>query len=116
VRVSLGHVLRVSWTRVPTWPHGLGELRQRRFELIALTPAPEAEPIDAVALDLAARRPRVALLVGAEGPGLSNAALATCDRRVRIPIAAGVDSLNVATAAAVAFHRLSTFDPARCPP
>jgi tRNA G18 (ribose-2'-O)-methylase SpoU len=116
VRVSLGHVLRVSWTRVPTWPHGLGELRQRRFELIALTPAPEAEPIDAVALDLAARRPRVALLVGAEGPGLSDAALATCDRRVRIPIAAGVDSLNVATAAAVAFHRLSTFDPARCPP
>ncbi|HEY6698963.1 MAG TPA: RNA methyltransferase [Acidimicrobiales bacterium] len=116
VRVSLGHVLRVSWTRVPTWPHGLGELRQRRFELIALTPAPEAEPIDAVALDLAARRPRVALLVGAEGPGLSDAALATCDRRVRIPIAAGVDSLNVATAAAVAFHRLSTFDPARCSP
>jgi tRNA G18 (ribose-2'-O)-methylase SpoU len=112
VRVSLGHVLRVPWTRVPTWPDGLGELRQQGFELLALTPAPQAEPIDAVALDVAARRPRVALLVGAEGTGLSDAALATCDRRVRIPIAPMVDSLNVATAAAVAFHRLGRFDPA----
>jgi tRNA G18 (ribose-2'-O)-methylase SpoU len=110
VRVSLGHVLRVPWTRVSTWPDGLGELRRRGFELLALTPAPDAEPIDAVALDVAARRPRVALLVGAEGPGLSAAAMATCDRQVRIPLARGVDSLNVATAAAVALHRLSRFD------
>jgi tRNA G18 (ribose-2'-O)-methylase SpoU len=112
VRVSLGHVLGVPWTRVPTWPGGLGELRQRRFELLALTPVPQAVPIDAVALDVAARRPKVALLVGAEGAGLSDAALAACDRRVRIPIAPTVDSLNVATAAAVALHRLSRFDPA----
>jgi tRNA G18 (ribose-2'-O)-methylase SpoU len=110
VRVSLGHVLRVPWTRVSTWPDGLGELRRRGFELVALTPAPDAEPVDAVALDVAARRPRVALLVGAEGPGLSAAAMTTCDRQVRIPIARGVDSLNVATAAAVALHRLSRFD------
>jgi tRNA G18 (ribose-2'-O)-methylase SpoU len=110
VRVSLGHVLRVPWTRVSTWPEGLGELRRRGFELLALTPAPDAEPVDAVALDVAARRPRVALLVGAEGPGLSAAAMTTCDRQVRIPIARGVDSLNVATAAAVALHRLSRFD------
>ena len=55
------------------------------------------------------------MLLGAEGPGLSDAALATCDRRVRIPIAPGVDSLNVATAAAVAFHRLSRFEPWRTP-
>lgn len=48
-----------------------------------------------------------AVMVGAEGPGLSEAALAAADRRVRIPMAAGVDSLNVATAAAVALHRLS---------
>jgi tRNA G18 (ribose-2'-O)-methylase SpoU len=110
VRVSLGHVLRLPWSRVPTWPDGLGELSQGGFELLALTPAPQAEPIDAVALDVAARRPRLALLVGAEGHGLSAAALASCDRLVRIPIAPGVDSLNVATAAAVAFHRLSRFD------
>jgi tRNA G18 (ribose-2'-O)-methylase SpoU len=110
VRVSLGHVLLMPWTRVPTWPDGLGELRQAGFELLALTPAPQGEPIDAVALDVAARKPRLALLVGAEGPGLSAAALASCDRQVRIPIAPGVDSLNVATAAAVAFHRLSRLD------
>jgi tRNA G18 (ribose-2'-O)-methylase SpoU len=64
--------------------------------------------------DLAADPPdRVAFLVGAEGPGLSPAALATADLRVRIPIAAGVDSLNVATAAAIAFHRLSLVDHGR---
>ena len=46
-------------------------------------------------------------MLGAEGPGLPAATLAAADRRVRIPLAPGVDSLNVATAAAVAFHRLS---------
>jgi tRNA G18 (ribose-2'-O)-methylase SpoU len=112
VRVSLGHVLRVQWTRLAAWPDGLGELRRRGFELLALTPAAQAVPIDAVARDIAARRPKVALLVGAEGPGLSDAALVASERRVRIPIARSVDSLNVATAAAVALHRLSRFDPA----
>jgi tRNA G18 (ribose-2'-O)-methylase SpoU len=105
VRVSLGHVLRVPWTRLDDWPVGLGRLRLAGFELVALTPAPDAEPIDALVAD---PPERVALLLGAEGPGLSAAALSAADRRVRIPIAAGVDSLNVATAAAVAFHRLST--------
>ncbi|MDQ3897031.1 MAG: RNA methyltransferase, partial [Actinomycetota bacterium] len=52
-------------------------------------------------------RPRQALLVGAEGPGLSDAALAAADRRVRIAMAPEVDSLNVATAAAVVLHRLA---------
>ncbi|MGH2475783.1 MAG: TrmH family RNA methyltransferase, partial [Candidatus Limnocylindrales bacterium] len=103
---------RVPWTRLAAWPDGLGELRRRGFELLALTPAPPAEPIDAVARDIAAGRPKVALLVGAEGPGLSDAALAASGRRVRIPIAPTVDSLNVATAAAVALHRLSRFDSA----
>jgi tRNA G18 (ribose-2'-O)-methylase SpoU len=115
VRVSLGHVLRVPWTRVPAWPDGLGELRRCGFELLALTPAARAEPIADVASDVAARKPRIALLVGAEGQGLSDAALTACDRRVRIPIAAGVDSLNVATAAAVAFHRLAGFESRRTP-
>jgi tRNA G18 (ribose-2'-O)-methylase SpoU len=103
VRVSLGHVLRVPWTRIADWPDGLAELRAAGFVLVALTPAAGAEPIDALA---AAPPERLALLLGAEGPGLSAAALAAADRRVRIPIAAGVDSLNVATAAAIAFHRL----------
>jgi tRNA G18 (ribose-2'-O)-methylase SpoU len=103
VRVSLGHVLRVPWTRVTDWPDGLGLLRARGFELVALTPAAHAEPVDRLASEPG--RPR-ALLLGAEGPGLSPDALAAADRRVRIPIAAGVDSLNVATAAAIAFHVL----------
>jgi tRNA C32,U32 (ribose-2'-O)-methylase TrmJ len=55
----------------------------------------------------AARRVRVALVVGAEGPGLTPATLAAADRRVRIALAPGVDSLNVATATAIALHRLS---------
>jgi tRNA G18 (ribose-2'-O)-methylase SpoU len=104
VRVSLGHVLRVPWTRLPDWPDGLASLKAEGFVLVALTPSADAEPIAALAADPPAR---VALLLGAEGPGLSGAALAAADRRVRIPIAEGVDSLNVATAAAIAFHRLA---------
>jgi tRNA G18 (ribose-2'-O)-methylase SpoU len=117
VRVSLGQVLRVPWARTAAWPEALADLGHQGFELLALTPARDAESIDAVAANLAARaarRPddaRVAVIVGAEGPGLSATALATADRRVRIPIAADVDSLNVATAAAIAFHRLTTVTP-----
>jgi tRNA G18 (ribose-2'-O)-methylase SpoU len=104
VRVSLGHVLRVPWTRLTDWPAGLGALRTAGFSVVALTPAPDAEPIDALAAD---PPERVALMLGAEGPGLTAAALAAADRRVRIAIAPRVDSLNVATAAAIAFHRLA---------
>jgi tRNA G18 (ribose-2'-O)-methylase SpoU len=104
VRVSLGHVLRVPWTRLADWPGGLGLLRSAGFLVVALTPSADAAPIDVLAAD---PPDRLAFLLGAEGPGLSDAALVAADRRVRIPIAAGVDSLNVATAAAVAFHRLS---------
>lgn len=94
VRVSLGHVLAVPFTRVAD----LTSIRDHGFALVALTPSGE-ETVDVLdGLD------RVALLLGAEGPGLSAATLAAADRRVRIPIAGDVDSLNVATAAAVAFH------------
>ena len=80
-------------------------LAEAGVETWALTPDPSAEPI--WSLDVP---PRVGLLLGAEGPGLSPAALARADRRVRIPIAGGVDSLNVGHAAAVAFAALSRFD------
>jgi tRNA G18 (ribose-2'-O)-methylase SpoU len=105
VRVSLGHVLHVPWTRTAPLPRGLQAVRARGFEIVALTPALDAEPIDALAADPPPGP--VALLVGAEGPGLTAATLAAAERRVRIPLAPGVDSLNVATAAAVAFHRLA---------
>lgn len=98
VRVSLGHVLHVPFSTLDN----LDILRQAGFTTVALTPSPEAEDIAAFP-----RPDRTALLLGAEGPGLSPATLAAGDHRVRIPMAAGVDSLNVATAAAVAFHRLT---------
>jgi tRNA G18 (ribose-2'-O)-methylase SpoU len=100
VRVSMGHVLRVPFTTLPTWPGGLELLRDNGFQLVALTPAARATPLREV--DLAGRR--TAVLLGSEGYGLTDAALAAADRLVRIPMATGVDSLNVATAAAVAFH------------
>jgi len=99
VRVSLGHVLHVPFAWFPSWPADLGRLRAGGFEVVALTPSADAEPIDGVAFV-----DRVALLLGTEGPGLSAAALAAADRRVRIPMRTGVDSVNVATAAAIAFY------------
>ncbi len=96
VRVSLGHLLRVPWTRIGPLPQSLGLLHDAGLRTLALTPAGERSAHD-VDPDQ-----RVAWLVGAEGPGLDAATLAAADERVRIPIASGVDSLNVATAAAVA--------------
>jgi tRNA G18 (ribose-2'-O)-methylase SpoU len=103
VRVSMGHLLHVPWTRLPALPAGLDPLHAAGFESVALTPDPSVASIE----ELVALGPvRLALLVGAEGPGLSEATMRAASRRVRIPMAPGVDSLNVATAAAIAFHRL----------
>jgi tRNA G18 (ribose-2'-O)-methylase SpoU len=94
VRVSIGHVLTVPWTRLTS----LDELREHDFTLFALTPAARASIRDVTFPD------RYALLFGSEGPGLSDAWLAAADEHVRIPMQPGVDSLNVAAAAAVAFY------------
>jgi tRNA G18 (ribose-2'-O)-methylase SpoU len=101
VRVSMGHVLRLSFARATEWPEAIATLQSFGFEVLALTPSPDADEVGHVA-----RRPRQALLVGAEGPGLSAAALSMADHRVRVPMAPGVDSVNLATAAAIAFHHL----------
>lgn len=99
VRVSMGHVLRVPFASVPDWPRGLSVLRDNGFQLISLTPDPSAVPLaEAMTGD------RVALLLGAEGPGLTEHAMRATDIRARIPMAPGTDSLNVATAAAMAFY------------
>jgi tRNA G18 (ribose-2'-O)-methylase SpoU len=79
-------------------------VRSHGFALLGLSPAPDATPIHDVAIEADAK---VALLLGAEGPGLSATALAHAVTRVRIPMAAGVDSLNVAVAAAIAFHHFA---------
>ena len=103
IRVSMGHVLRTPITRAVAWPEAIADLRALGFEVLALTPSTGAE--DVRTLRPARRR---ALLLGAEGPGLSPAALAAADRRIRIAMAPGVDSLNVATAAAVALHQVAS--------
>jgi tRNA G18 (ribose-2'-O)-methylase SpoU len=101
-RVSLGHVLRVPFARATAWPDGLRDLRTAGFTVVALDPA-APEPL----ADLVRTAPaRAALLLGAEGEGLSPAARAAVDRQVRIPMAEGVDSVNVATAAAIALATL----------
>ena len=102
-RVSLGHVLRVPFARASAWPDALTELRAHGSTVVALTPAPGAESLVALAAE---PPPRVALVVGAEGPGLTVAAQRQADRCVRVPMAGGVDSVNVATAAAIVLARL----------
>jgi tRNA G18 (ribose-2'-O)-methylase SpoU len=103
VRVSMGHVLRVPFAPLQPWPAGLDLLRAAGFTVLALSPQQPAVPLG----DLdPARLARTALLLGAEGHGLTDAALAAADLRVRIPMTPGVDSLNIATAAAIAFHHL----------
>jgi tRNA G18 (ribose-2'-O)-methylase SpoU len=105
VRVSMGHVLRVPFAGLHPWPGGLDLLRAAGFTVLALTPRQPSVPVS----DLdPVRLARTALLLGAEGPGLTDDALAAADLRVRIPMAPGVDSVNLATAAAIAFHHLAT--------
>jgi tRNA G18 (ribose-2'-O)-methylase SpoU len=106
VRVSMGHALRVPYTVAGNWPAAIDRLRALGFAVWALTPAPGAVSIDAAPCDQP--RARVAVLVGAEGAGLSSEAMTRADERVRIPIAGGVDSLNVATAMAIAAHHLNS--------
>jgi tRNA G18 (ribose-2'-O)-methylase SpoU len=99
VRVSMGTVFQVPWARLEPWPGGLAVLREHGFTVAALALTPSAVPLDR----LAEQPPdRLALVLGTEGDGLSDLALAEADLAVRIPMAGGVDSLNVAAAAAVA--------------
>lgn len=103
VRVSMGTVLQVPWTRLPPWPQVAPRLHDHGFEIAALA-------LDAHATSLpryARERPeRVALMMGTEGDGLSRQALRAADHTVIIPMGHGVDSLNVAAASAVALYAL----------
>jgi tRNA G18 (ribose-2'-O)-methylase SpoU len=102
VRVSMGHALLVPFARAANWPDDLKALQQNGFRLLAMTPG--ADSLALPTAMTAVRDERVAILVGAEGPGLSYAAMKASDQRVRIPMSRGTDSLNVATAAALAFY------------
>jgi tRNA G18 (ribose-2'-O)-methylase SpoU len=103
VRVSMGHVLALPFAVLPDWPAGLRRLHDAGFLTVALTPA--ADAVDLTEIDPLAH-PRTAVLLGAEGPGLTPEAQAAARVRARIPMRAGVDSLGVAAAAAVAFATL----------
>jgi tRNA G18 (ribose-2'-O)-methylase SpoU len=107
VRVSLGHVLHLPFTRVEPWPAGLNAVEAAGWRIIALTPDRAALPLDEVAAALDGDDTPIAILVGAEGAGLSPQARAAAGLQVRIPIVPEVDSLNLATAAAIALHRLA---------
>lgn len=99
IRVSVGGVLRVPYARLAEGEDLIDLLVQQGFTPIALSPAGETALSDVPPLT------RPALLLGAEGPGLSQATLARC-RTVSIPMAPGFDSLNVAVAAGIALHAL----------
>ena len=103
VRVSMGHVLTLPFAVLPEWPGDLDRLHEAGYLTVALTPAADAVDLDEV--DPRAN-PRTAVLLGAEGPGLTPEAQHAARIRARIPMLPGVDSLGVAAAAAIAFATL----------
>lgn len=105
VRVSMGTVFAVPWTRLPTWPAGIADLRALGFAVAALGLGGDAIGLDEFAAD---PPERLAWVLGTEGDGLAGRTIAEADHTVRIPMAAGVDSLNVAAAGAVAFWATRT--------
>ncbi|MDG4665658.1 RNA methyltransferase [Mycobacterium sp. 236(2023)] len=102
VRVSMGHALLVPFARATAWPQDLTILQDNDFRILAMTPDPQAQTLAEAMTELSDQR--VAILVGAEGPGLKEHTMRSSDVRVRIPMSRGTDSLNVATAAALAFY------------
>ena len=104
IRVSMGTVLQVPWTRIGDWASTRELLTRHGFHVAALALTP-----DAVSLRdfQATGYERLALVLGAEGPGLTDEALDASDTVVQIPMMHGIDSLNVAAASAVAMWALS---------
>lgn len=103
VRVSMGTVLQVPWTRLPEWPEASAALHEAGFHIAALALSDTAVTLDEFSR---ADHERIALVLGAEGDGLSAAAIEHADSVVTIPMKHGVDSLNVAAASAVALYSL----------
>jgi tRNA G18 (ribose-2'-O)-methylase SpoU len=100
IKVGMGAVFTMPWTRLPDWYDALPALSTRGFTTVALTLAEDAVAID----DAVSGVDRLALVLGSEGHGLSSRWETTADRRAIIPMAAGIDSLNVAAATAVACY------------
>jgi tRNA G18 (ribose-2'-O)-methylase SpoU len=100
VKVAMGAVFSVPYTRLEAWYDAVARLSREGFTTVALTPAADAVDIE----DAVRGLDRVALLMGSEGPGLSRRWMESADRRAVIPMGAGIDSLNVAAATAVACY------------
>jgi tRNA G18 (ribose-2'-O)-methylase SpoU len=109
VKVAMGAVFALPWTRLPDWYDALPDLSRRGFTTVALTLADGAVPVE----DALAGCDRVALVMGGEGHGVSSRWAAAADRRAVIPMAAGIDSLNVAAATAVACYVARNRQPTR---
>ena len=105
IRTSMGAALSVPFARTEPWPDALQELSRDDWNVVAMTTSRDAPPLSQIATDVSAR-PFV-VVVGHEGDGLSEVALAACTHHARIPMTNIVDSLNVATAAAIALYELS---------
>jgi tRNA G18 (ribose-2'-O)-methylase SpoU len=103
IRVSMGHVFHVPWAVTPDLQNVVASVAARGATIIAATPAETAESCRAMRLEACGQ---VAVLLGAEGSGLSANMLQTATRRVRIPMAEGVDSLNVGVATALIVDRI----------
>lgn len=100
IKVAMGAVFTLPWTRLPDWADALPSLSALGFTTVALTLADDATPIE----DAVAGLDRVALVLGSEGHGLSGRWEQSADRRAIIPMREGIDSLNVAAASAVACY------------
>jgi len=105
IRTSSGAALVVPFAAASPWPDALDGLRAQGFVIVATTPDAEAMDIGAF-VRTAAARGRIAVLFGTEGHGLTADALALADLRIRIPMTGALDSLNIATTAGIALHRL----------
>ena len=109
VRTSIATSLLIPFAVVDDWPDGLEVLHRRGYDLVALTP--DADATCMADYWFSERGRSTALMLGNEGDGLSSLALAIADARVRIPLEPAVDSLNVATTAAIVLHRLHDLSP-----
>ncbi len=100
IKVGMGAVFTMPWTRLPSWHDALPALSEQGFTTIALTLAPDAVAIE----DAVAGVDRLALVLGSEGHGLSSRWEQSAERRAVISMREGIDSLNVAAATAVACY------------
>ena len=100
IKVSMGSVFSLPWTRLPDWHDALPSLSALGFTTVALTLATDSTPIEEAVAGLG----KVALVLGSEGHGLSVRWEQSADRRAIIPMQEGIDSLNVAAATAVACY------------